>query len=102
MNKRFVFVVCIGFCVGISLVVDADPGLADTAPDMSILRSFKGSAYKKKLQQHQESERLIAVLEEQSPGLQKPFIENAGKILRGVKLKAADKKALGVFLKTVV
>ncbi len=82
-------------------MVDADSLLAETSPDISILRSFKGSAYKKKLQQHHESERLIAVLEEQSPDLQKPFIENAGKILRGQKLKADDKKALGAFLKTV-
>jgi len=101
VNKQFTFVICIGFCVGMILVVDGNPGLADTSPDMSILRSFKGSAYKKKLQQHQESERLIAVLEEQSPELQKPFIENAGKILLGLKLKAADKKAIQVFLKKV-
>ena len=55
---------------------------------------------KKKLQQ-KGFKRLIAVLEEQSPELQKPFIENAGKILLGLKLKAADKKAIQVFLKKV-
>jgi serine/threonine protein phosphatase PrpC len=101
VNRKIRFSFVCGFLSCLCVMMEAQLPLTDASSDLSILRSFKSSRHKRKLQQQSEYERLAAVLEEQSPDLQKSFIENAGKILLGVKLKAADKKALQTFLKTV-